>query len=934
MSGEYVAAIDLGISRTAYALGINGRDEVLMGVPGRPDETRSSIENKTATAVLLKRSPGKPGGWSLNSFGDRAEQEYLFIKSGEDEEDRNPNDVALFKYFMKELFIGGQKGNFSVDAYRPIGRGSFRRRMTWRTEPVDLEELEEPCGGPWGPTAAHDKFKKFVKQLLGCSNATWAELEESTEMFHFMKEWENKITDHHTGKSVFISMSEMLDSIGMSKAGFENARTLWNNSSAAQVGGQGKKLRLSSELVSYFFHDAVLEIVKEADRVLTKQPDISVIYLLGGFLAIPSFQDAVTKGLQRSGLRVQTSSSLLNLARACRSMFPRAEPARGASERLRPKSDAKRRLDNPSGSPEAAALGGIQQKQGSRHVAAGNPHTAPDVSGEVVSGYQPVPDASTSLPGVASDAAMPSVDVHAPVASLGTLSLNVAEDVANAWSDAGSMTSVESESGESCADLAGNGLGPPSAAGPQHSMPSVPPLPPVKASGMSGGGGGGRGASDSVSTASKEDSILEGAKAASQAAQNSSISGVPEVAMLVGALVGLVADYKGNRKAFKAVLQLCKHLTQVLHKAENLLAENSSSTTGQTLLEGVQDRVRAVVDVVEAYQRKNRFWKFWKVSMYRRRVTEAETAVRQMLKYLNTFLHEESLKEAIAARKTIARLADQEASLRRSRRVEELIKETEISENSIEIDRQFVLGSGGSSTVFFGNYDGVNAACKVITIESDDNREEQRKSFLREVRNMRRLNKSPRVVRVFGILTSSPRELVLVMEYMAGGDLFSYIRKHREQGLPPFSDELTRRLIGDIAKGLAHLHEHDTWHGDLKSLNILLTADNRASICDFGTSHWTAETTTKRLHSQAPGSGGYNGLSFRWAAPEVLEHGSPSEQLKNRGAKTDVATLSFMSDVYSFGVVVWEVLSREVPWANLSGSEMYRRVRLHKVSRS
>lgn len=42
----------------------------------------------------------------------------------------------------------------------------------------------------------------------------------------------------------------------------------------------------------------------------------------------------------------------------------------------------------------------------------------------------------------------------------------------------------------------------------------------------------------------------------------------------------------------------------------------------------------------------------------------------------------------------------------------------------------------------------------------DRETEDQRKSFLREVRNMRRLNNSPRVVRVFGVLTSRPRSVV------------------------------------------------------------------------------------------------------------------------------------------------------------------------------
>jgi len=44
---------------------------------------------------------------------------------------------------------------------------------------------------------------------------------------------------------------------------------------------------------------------------------------------------------------------------------------------------------------------------------------------------------------------------------------------------------------------------------------------------------------------------------------------------------------------------------------------------------------------------------------------------------------------------------------------------------------------------------------------------------------MRRL-RSPCTVEVYGVVTSCRDELVLVMEYMSGGDLFAYIRKHRE----------------------------------------------------------------------------------------------------------------------------------------------------------
>lgn len=42
--------------------------------------------------------------------------------------------------------------------------------------------------------------------------------------------------------------------------------------------------------------------------------------------------------------------------------------------------------------------------------------------------------------------------------------------------------------------------------------------------------------------------------------------------------------------------------------------------------------------------------------------------------------------------------------------------------------------------------------------------------------------------------------------------------------------QAARGIIRDIAEGMAFLHRKKTWHGDLKSLNVLLDADNRAKV--------------------------------------------------------------------------------------------------------
>ncbi|CAM9225162.1 unnamed protein product [Ectocarpus sp. 6 AP-2014] len=441
-------------------------------------------------------------------------------------------------------------------------------------------------------------------------------------------------------------------------------------------------------------------------------------------------------------------------------------------------------------------------------------------------------------------------------------------------------------------------------------------------------------------------SIMTVLKKAARAAQNSSITGVPEVAMFVETLVTLKADNDGNTAAFDTSLRLCFNLAKFLESITEDSATETHRETGRELLEGVQEQLDAVIDIIEVYKRKTRLGRMWTASMYRTRVEEADASVRRMLEYFNSYVNATSLSEIQKVKAQLANVTDER--LRRQQHLERLIEEEEIPQGSIEIVRDLVLGSGGAGEVYMANYDGFNAAAKVVSIKGGSSaaNQQQIKSFLSEADIMRRLSKSPHVVRVFGIITSGTSELVLVMEYMSGGDLFSFIKKHREEGLE-LSAELTKALVVDVAHGMAYLHQHSTWHGDLKSLNILLDTDCRAKISDFGTSHWTEQTKSKCFQSQTPGTGGFNHFTFHWAAPEVLEHGSASEQLRRASLdmsqpghehhqadrrssplaeEATVPGLSFKSDVYSFGVVVWEVLSRQAPWEHVSWTELFRRV--------
>ncbi|KAG9004176.1 putative serine/threonine-protein kinase iks1 [Tulasnella sp. 427] len=110
------------------------------------------------------------------------------------------------------------------------------------------------------------------------------------------------------------------------------------------------------------------------------------------------------------------------------------------------------------------------------------------------------------------------------------------------------------------------------------------------------------------------------------------------------------------------------------------------------------------------------------------------------------------------------------------------------------------------------------------------------------------------------------------------------------------SGEELRSLFGDIATGLAYLHDRSILHLDLKPGNILLTFDQgklipRAMLSDFGTSR---DMLTTRARSGNTGT-------LEYAAPETLD------------AKRSVDS---KADMWSLGMILHKLLFFRLPYAH------------------
>ncbi len=192
-----------------------------------------------------------------------------------------------------------------------------------------------------------------------------------------------------------------------------------------------------------------------------------------------------------------------------------------------------------------------------------------------------------------------------------------------------------------------------------------------------------------------------------------------------------------------------------------------------------------------------------------------------------------------------------------------------------------LLGQGGSAQVYLGKHRYLNsyAALKVLNARIHADNEHK---FLSEAQTLADL-RHPNIVHLldFAIENGTP---VLIMDYAPKGSLRQYAPHGTQMPFPTVVDFATQ-----IAAGLQYAHNHHIIHRDVKPENILLDADDRLLLSDFGLSLLTP--SSQELSTQDPAG------TARYMAPEQLR-GKPG----------------FASDQYALAVMVYEWLCGELPF--------------------
>ena len=186
-----------------------------------------------------------------------------------------------------------------------------------------------------------------------------------------------------------------------------------------------------------------------------------------------------------------------------------------------------------------------------------------------------------------------------------------------------------------------------------------------------------------------------------------------------------------------------------------------------------------------------------------------------------------------------------------------------------------LLGRGGMADVFRGRDLTLERPVAVKVVRGADDEDARR--FAREIRAMAALS-HPGIVRLFDAGTHEGVPY-LVMELVDGQPLPSVL----EAG--PLGAARVAELGRELATALAHAHELGIVHRDVKPANVLLGADGRTRLSDFGIAQ-LADATRLTTPGMTTGTAAY-------LAPEQLQGGDVGPP----------------ADIYALGLVLLEALT-------------------------
>jgi eukaryotic-like serine/threonine-protein kinase len=194
------------------------------------------------------------------------------------------------------------------------------------------------------------------------------------------------------------------------------------------------------------------------------------------------------------------------------------------------------------------------------------------------------------------------------------------------------------------------------------------------------------------------------------------------------------------------------------------------------------------------------------------------------------------------------------------------------------------LGSGGMSTVYLANDGTLDRAVAVKVMHREMSEQpDQLERFRQEARAVAKLS-HPNVVAVIDAGEDGGHPYI-VFEYVEGETL-----KQRIARVGALDTQEALAYAIEIARGLTVAHARNMVHRDIKPQNVLIDAEGRAKLTDFGISRQLEQ----------------DGMTATGRVLGTTDYVAPEQAM---GHPVDIR-----SDIYSLGVVLYEMLIGQVPF--------------------